>query len=590
VRLLNRIAGLETEYPIRFRADAALSADLPDPPRPSNVRLFEAVMNELRRLTRVARADHSKRGYFLGNGGAVWLEKGGQGLNSGMVEGATPECRGPRRLLAQQRAQDAVLAAAARDASAGGEFVLCKSDCDAWGQAYGAQENYEVPLADGWRWTAWRVGLVLLVVVAFLTWFPLFALCLVVLALAAVAAALYFVVCAVTLLLGRVGIYVPVRTVRPLFLGRDAFHFANMDARADVFPDWMEWTANRLLEVCFLPLGTGLLILAHLTAFRDVRRQLLPFLVSRAVFSGTGRVTRDGGFHIAAKAGRLTRVTGINGFRLGLGEQCVFGFGHVLRSLVYLTLLTGGRGGPLAARRQRLQICLGDSNLCEDAEYLRVGTTMLVLDAIEAGALPPAVPRLRRPLRALRRIIADPTLQIRVPLAGGRGAGSWTALAIQRFYLRACEDFVARVDAATPEHDMATDILRRWADVLDRLESAPHELVGRVDWVTKRFLLNQCGGPGAPWEVRKKIDLRYHELSPDGYFERLRAAGVVRTVLSEAEVERAKLEPPPDTRAAARARHLRELADDLSLRVGWDAIKVGPPGTSHVRTIELSHA
>src|SRR5207249_2326986 len=94
---------------------------------------------------------------------------------------------------------------------------------------------------------------------------------------------------------------------------------------------------------------------------------------------------------------------------------------------------------------------------------------------------------------------------------------------------------------------------RRWGDVLDRLETEPESLIGRVDWITKRMLLDTCAA-GAPWAVRKKIDLRYHELSPEGYFQRLCAAGVAHRVLPEAEIEAARRGPPGLRRARFPAR------------------------------------
>src|SRR5581483_2439289 len=94
----------------------------------------------------------------------------------------------------------------------------------------------------------------------------------------------------------------------------------------------------------------------------------------------------------------------------------------------------------LFAARQRLQISLGDSNLADAAEYLRVGTTLLMLDAIEAGEMPIA-PRVLRPIRSLRTLCSDPSLSARIPLAGGQAA---SALEIQRFYLEACRRFLER--------------------------------------------------------------------------------------------------------------------------------------------------
>src|SRR5207247_4981522 len=74
----------------------------------------------------------------------------------------------------------------------------------------------------------------------------------------------------------------------------------------------------------------------------------------------------------------------------------------------------------------------------------KIGTTLLVLDAIEAGELLD-MPRLRRPLQALRAISADPDLQTSVPLAGGSHA---SALEIQRLSLNAWRRFLNRRAAA----------------------------------------------------------------------------------------------------------------------------------------------
>jgi hypothetical protein len=48
--------------------------------------------------------------------------------------------------------------------------------------------------------------------------------------------------------------------------------------------------------------------------------------------------------------------------------------------------------------RQRLQIAYSDSNMCEESEYLKVATTRLLIDALEADAIKMA-PRIWRPLR-----------------------------------------------------------------------------------------------------------------------------------------------------------------------------------------------
>src|SRR5207245_8812828 len=150
--------GLETEYAVRFRPHSFVD-------RPSDYQLYSLLTAALSRRLPTAAAGEpgkGKPGIFLANGGAVWFERGRLFAQSGLVEGSTPECRGPRQLLICQRAQDRLLAETTRQAAAGGEFSLIKNCRDSRGRAYGAQENYEVTLARGRRLTLWRAAWIML--------------------------------------------------------------------------------------------------------------------------------------------------------------------------------------------------------------------------------------------------------------------------------------------------------------------------------------------------------------------------------------------------------------------------------------------
>jgi proteasome accessory factor A len=248
-------------------------------------------------------------------------------------------------------------------------------------------------------------------------------------------------------------------------------------------------------------------------------------------------------------------------------DRPIFGLGQFLK-LCFFGLLQPHLYAQLMAERQRLQIGIGDSNLCEEAEYLRIGATALVIEAIEAGAID-AVPRPRRWKRMLHRISRDSTLQERIPLRDGRAL---TAVQIQRWYLNACRRYVHSQENVPEE---AWDILARWAAVLDDLEDHPQALVGRVDWITKRYLLDEAGAELSR-EARKKIDLRYHELSTGGYWKRFEAAGLTHPVLEPAEIERAMRLAPAGTRAAERGRIIREFsASGSPLVVSWSSVLVG---------------
>jgi len=80
-------------------------------------------------------------------------------------------------------------------------------------------------------------------------------------------------------------------------------------------------------------------------------------------------------------------------------------------------------------------------------------------------------------------------------------------------------------------------------------------------------------GRGASWQARKKIDIRYHELSPHGYFQRLRATGVVSDLLERRDIDHARRNPPAGTPAAIRGRYIREFAtDEEDVSANWNAV------------------
>lgn len=557
--VFQRLVGLETEY--------ALFAIAPAGHRlPSRYALFGEVLAALKRKIPCARARAMKEGAFHAAGGAVWFETERPAQGGGLIEGATPECRSPRQVLAWQRAQDELLAEAAQ-AAFGGALRLIKNGRDAAGNIYGAQENYEATFATGWRLLLWRTALVLLLPLAAVTWLVLWSLDLLAAGYALAATLIYL----------TAERFLP----RPEWLARALFGCTVQELATDVptGPAWLESALTAAARFVTGPLSTLLGLVLWLTAFATIRRELTPFLISRAIVAGCGTIDEQGQFHIAEKAPAMTCLAGLGGW---LGSRPIYSLVNFLKPVFAETRLVWQQYRGLFAARQRLQVALGDSNLAEAAEFLRVGTTLLVLDTIEAGEMP-SVPRVRRPIRSLQAICADPSLATRIPLAGG---GSASALEIQRFYLEACRRFLARRPDAPAE---AREVLRRWETALDLLAEDPQGLVGTLDWVTKQFVLDKTGR-GAAWEVRKKIDIRYHELSPQGYFQRLRTTGIVLDLLERAEIDHARRNPPLGTPATIRGRYIREwAADDESISANWQAIYLGQGRDCKVVRLDQFH-
>ena len=354
VPILDRLVGLETEYAIRFRPREGVTES---PPR---FHLYQALVTRLKRHVLTAPARHFKEGVFLANGGAVWFETERPAAGGGLIEGATPECRGPLQVVRYQRAQDQLLSQCARLADVDGVFSLVKNDRDGRGHVYGAQENYEAILGTAWSLWVWRVGLVLLAPLVMLTWLGV---------------GLMIVGILVYLALAGL-IYVPVqwfaaqpRRVAIVLFGRDLVEGRETGGPT---PVWLETTLLWFTRLVHAPLAACLLGLIALTVFRRIRSQLLPFLVSRCIVSGAGMVDDEGAYQVADKAPAINCLLSLGGF---LKDRPVFTFGHFFKAMCVESWLSPRDYLYLLQQRQRLQIGLGDSNMAETAEFLRVGTT-----------------------------------------------------------------------------------------------------------------------------------------------------------------------------------------------------------------------
>jgi proteasome accessory factor A len=217
---------------------------------------------------------------------------------------------------------------------------------------------------------------------------------------------------------------------------------------------------------------------------------------------------------------------------------------------------------------RRLHVIIGDANLAELSTYLKVGTTALVLAMIEARALTEDL-SIEEPVAALQAVSHDPSLTHLLRLRDGR---RMTALDVQRAYLDQAEHFVARTGATDPQ---TTDVLRRWAEVLDDLAVDPMRLADRLDWPAKlRLLEGYRSRDGLGWGDSRLqlVDLQYSDVRPDkGLYHRLVARGSMQRLLTDDEVTRAMVTPPSDTRAFFRGECLRRFPAQVAA-ASWDSV------------------
>jgi proteasome accessory factor A len=292
------------------------------------------------------------------------------------------------------------------------------------------------------------------------------------------------------------------------------------------------------------------------TPFGNIVRDLTPFLVSRQVFTGAGKVGGeapwdDGDRHLF----QLTQRADFFEAEVGLETT--------LKRPIINT-----RDEPHAdpEKYRRLHVIIGDANMNEVATYLKLGTTALVLKMIEDEYLPDLT--LGNPVSSLHRISRDLTCTETVRLADDRRL---TAVQIQWEYLERAKKFVEQEDDTPGNHEL----LQRWESVLGGLEIDPAQLHRQIDWVAKlRVLEGYRERDGLDWSDPKLrlIDLQYHDVRRDkGLYYRLADTGKAERLATDEEIDRAIMEPPEDTRAFFRGRCIARYPDAIAA-ASWDSI------------------
>ena len=548
VRSSGRLVGLETEYAIRCGGDC---------PRPRHDHVYDAIVSGLRHEVVLHRGDRlpANQQVFVENGGAFYYEFQPTHRADGLVEGSTPECRSAAQLLVYQRAQEALLGRAVARARHHlahqgffGELALIKNARDAEGHGYGTHENYEVDVATGGRLLALRAGLLCTLPVIIAA------------NLAAWLVALVFIVVVLVglLIAGLVALVVP--SVRPTLA-----RWLDLESR-DAPIEWVAGVVSlRITQVLQLPVDLCFGSLYRATFFVPQRRGLMAHLASRMLYAGAGCLMDDQSLWLSERA---TTLTGVYRWAGAGTTHVVFDGGNLIKSLWAPQFLRFGPLLGLFRRRQRMQIAYSDSNRCQVSEFLKVGTNLLLLDMIDDRRLLGA-PRLARPLAAFKALSRDPKTRVRT--TDGR---TMDAYELQRWYLAEARRYVDEMEAAGHIDLERRDLVDLWSAVLGQLADDPGALVGRVDWITKRYLIEAADLDEDP-VARKKIDLRYGELGA-GYFDRLDDRGLALRLVEPEEVEAAIHRPPASSPAELRAEVLAELADTHDkVFVAWDRIRVG---------------
>ena len=309
-------------------------------------------------------------------------------------------------------------------------------------------------------------------------------------------------------------------------------------------------------------------LLSRETPFGEIIRYAMTFLVTRQIFTGSGKVGRENDrpevdYQITQRADFFEEEVGLE---------------TTLKRPIINTR-DEPHGDP--SQYRRLHVIIGDANLSEVQTFLKMGTTALLLAALEDGALPDPLD-LKDPVEACWQVSHDTSLGMPIELDGGSTA---TALEIQGRYLEWLSKYVEK----ELDQPVWNQVIEEWTRTLSLLNTDPDTLSDTLDWVAKKRILEAyMARDGIDWSASKMraLDLQYHDLDPGrGLYNRLAARGDMRTLFTNEEITEAVSNPPRRTRAYFRGRCVTDYPGSL-VAANWDSL-VFDIGESHLKRVPM---
>jgi len=238
------------------------------------------------------------------------------------------------------------------------------------------------------------------------------------------------------------------------------------------------------------------LLLPYMAGWDNIRINLIPFLATRQIFSGSGGFWNFGEkphwrYILSQRAMALKKIVNMSMME---SKPCV--------SL---------RDEPLASHEKyfRIQVCSGDALMSEFATYLSLGTTSIVLSMIEDGWLDEYLifawnrgPKYRKQAELFaediktigcfkdisRLFLSDP--HITIPMCIGGEPRNLTVCEIQYEFLKRAEEYF--LTFRNP-HAWEKEILKNWRFVLNLISQNDPERGRYIEWVVKYDMLKQTG-------------------------------------------------------------------------------------------------
>jgi len=284
---------------------------------------------------------------------------------------------------------------------------------------------------------------------------------------------------------------------------------------------------------------------------------LIPFLVTRQIFAGAGKVLQTARGPIYSIAQRAEHIWE------GLSSATT-------RSRPIIN--TRDEPHADAEKFRRLHVIVGDSNMSEYTNFVKVGATSCVLKMMEDPGFVMRDLTLENQTRAIREISHDISCRRKVRLASGR---ELSALDIQTELL----DHALRFAGSDRFNAEELKALEMWEHCIATIENDPLKLNREVDWVIKYHLIDAYREKHrlALDDSRVQlVDLQFHDICQNrGLFYKLQNNDLVERVCHDEQIERARDIAPQTTRARLRGEFIKRAKEKKrDYTVDWVHLKL----------------
>jgi proteasome accessory factor A len=295
--------------------------------------------------------------------------------------------------------------------------------------------------------------------------------------------------------------------------------------------------------------------------FSRLADALIPFLVSRQIICGAGKVVqtpRGAIFSVSQRADHIWE---------GVSSATT-------RSRPIIN--TRDEPHADAEKYRRLHVIVGDSNMSETTTMLKLGTTDLVLRMLESGRMMRDL-SLENPIRAIREMSHDRTGRKTVRLANGK---TMSSLDIQYEYFEKVHLFADAQGLLDDPGGVPARTVDLWERGLKAISAGDlSSIETEIDWVIKLRLIERYMEKNnldlADPRIAQ-IDLAYHDISRGrGLFNLMQKRRLAARVSSDMAVFEAKSVPPQTTRAKLRGDFIRRAQEKRrDFTVDWVHLKL----------------